>query len=126
MMKSDMLLRTDAELAAIAQEYAADRDLFLDDFAAAWTRIMNADRFQAGSQTPPRSGGKQRGRLGLGKLCSLAGLVQVGLSTARVSRQRRVQEGPRAWLCICAPPDGAGIICTGQIFSRDPAQRLSG
>lgn len=45
MLPADLLFRTDPELAAISEEYAADNDLFLDDFAAAWTRLMEADRF---------------------------------------------------------------------------------
>lgn len=45
MLKSDLALRFDPEFSAAAQDYASDNELFLRDFAAAWTRIMNADRF---------------------------------------------------------------------------------
>lgn len=45
MLKSDMLLKTTAELLTIAQEYASDNVLFLNDFANAWTKLVNADRF---------------------------------------------------------------------------------
>jgi len=45
MLKSDLLFRTDAELQAIAQEYASDNQIFLHDFAAAWVKLMNSDRF---------------------------------------------------------------------------------
>ena len=41
----DLLFRNDAELGAIAQEFAADDALFRAEFAAAWTKLMNADRF---------------------------------------------------------------------------------
>ena len=41
----DMALLYDAELQAVAQEYAADKPLFLRDFAAAWTKLVTADRY---------------------------------------------------------------------------------
>lgn len=41
----DLLLRTDPELQAHAQDYAADNALFVAEFKAAWTKLMNADRF---------------------------------------------------------------------------------
>mmetsp|Transcript_24497 Transcript_24497/g.64636 ORF Transcript_24497/g.64636 Transcript_24497/m.64636 type:complete len:704 (-) Transcript_24497:138-2249(-) len=46
MLGVDLLFRYDAELLAIAQGYASDNGLFLRDFAAAWTKLMNADRFK--------------------------------------------------------------------------------
>jgi catalase (peroxidase I) len=46
MMPTDLALRWDPSLAAIAQDYAADNRLFLKNFAAAWTKLMNADRFE--------------------------------------------------------------------------------
>jgi catalase (peroxidase I) len=46
MLPYDLLFRTDAELQAIAQEYAEDNQAFLADFAAAWTKLMNSDRFE--------------------------------------------------------------------------------
>jgi catalase (peroxidase I) len=36
----------DPKLSAIAKEYAADNAKFLKAFAAAWTKLMNADRFK--------------------------------------------------------------------------------
>jgi len=45
MMPSDLNLLADAEWLGIAQEYAADNTLFLNEFAAAWTRLVNIDRF---------------------------------------------------------------------------------
>ena len=44
-MRTDVLLKYDAELSAIAQDFAADEELFLAELAAAWTKLMNADRF---------------------------------------------------------------------------------
>jgi catalase-peroxidase len=52
MTPSDMVIKRDRELSAIAKEYAADNSLFVPEFAAAWTKVMNADRFRgpAGSE----------------------------------------------------------------------------
>ncbi|KAI8473491.1 MAG: putative catalase-peroxidase [Monoraphidium minutum] len=46
MMPSDLAIRNDAELSAIAKGYAADNSKFVKAFAAAWTKMMNADRFK--------------------------------------------------------------------------------
>jgi len=35
----------DAELLAIAQSFAYDNQLFMDEFSSAWTKMMIADRF---------------------------------------------------------------------------------
>lgn len=45
MLKSDLLLLFDSEFMAIAEDYASDKELFLQDFGAAWARLMSADRF---------------------------------------------------------------------------------
>ena len=45
MLRTDLLLRLDAESLAIAQDYAEDNELFLVDFSSAWTKLMQADRF---------------------------------------------------------------------------------
>lgn len=45
MLPTDMLFQTDAELAAIAEDYASNNELFLEEFAAAWTKVVNIDRF---------------------------------------------------------------------------------
>ena len=45
MLQTDMLLRWDPSLLSIGQEYAADESLFFADFADAWAKLMNADRF---------------------------------------------------------------------------------
>eukprot|EP00937_MAST-01D_sp_MAST-1D-sp2_P004428 g4428.t1 len=41
----DLLVRTHPATQAVAQAYASDEKLFLSEFAAAWTKVMNADRF---------------------------------------------------------------------------------
>jgi catalase (peroxidase I) len=52
MTPDDVAIKQDPELAAIAKEYAADNAKFLAAYAAAWTKAMNADRFDgpAGNQ----------------------------------------------------------------------------
>ena len=44
MYKTDIMFKFDAELLAISQEFAADNQLFLDQFSEAWTLLANADR----------------------------------------------------------------------------------
>ncbi len=46
MKPSDIVIKTDPEFSAIAKEYATDNAKFLQDFKAAWTKVMNADRFK--------------------------------------------------------------------------------
>jgi catalase-peroxidase len=46
MTPADLAIKGDVTLAGIAREYAGSNDRFLKDFAAAWTRAMNADRFK--------------------------------------------------------------------------------
>jgi catalase-peroxidase len=43
----DLVFGSNSELRAIAEVYAADdaKEKFVQDFAAAWTKVMNADRF---------------------------------------------------------------------------------
>jgi len=45
MMHTDMAFKSDPEFRKFAQEYKEDNDLFLRDFAAAWEKLINADRF---------------------------------------------------------------------------------
>ena len=47
MLASDLVFLDDPELRRICEEYAADEALFLADFAHAWAKMMNADRFGA-------------------------------------------------------------------------------
>eukprot|EP00746_Dinoflagellata_sp_MGD_P148914 gnl/MRDRNA2_/MRDRNA2_81039_c0_seq1.p1 gnl/MRDRNA2_/MRDRNA2_81039_c0~~gnl/MRDRNA2_/MRDRNA2_81039_c0_seq1.p1 ORF type:complete len:709 (-),score=130.49 gnl/MRDRNA2_/MRDRNA2_81039_c0_seq1:194-2320(-) len=44
-LKSDLFFKYDAELRAIAHEYAEDTVFFLREFSEAWTKIVNADRY---------------------------------------------------------------------------------
>mmetsp|Transcript_23092 Transcript_23092/g.56104 ORF Transcript_23092/g.56104 Transcript_23092/m.56104 type:complete len:700 (+) Transcript_23092:60-2159(+) len=46
MLKTDLLLKYDAELQAIAFEFAESKDAFIKAFSSAWTAMMNADRFK--------------------------------------------------------------------------------
>ena len=45
MLKTDLLIRFDSELGAIAEEFAGDNLEFLDAFGMAWTKVMNRDMF---------------------------------------------------------------------------------
>jgi catalase (peroxidase I) len=45
MHASDLELKYDPEFAQIAQRFYLDNDLFLAEFSKAWTKVMNADRF---------------------------------------------------------------------------------
>jgi catalase (peroxidase I) len=41
----DLGIKWDTTYLAIAQDFAADNDMFLMEFASAWTKVMNIDRF---------------------------------------------------------------------------------
>jgi catalase/peroxidase HPI len=45
--RADLIFGSDSELRAISEVYAADdaKEKFINDFVAAWNKIMNADRF---------------------------------------------------------------------------------
>jgi catalase-peroxidase len=43
--QADLVFGSNAELRAIAEVYAFDSDAFARDFVAAWTKVMQADRF---------------------------------------------------------------------------------
>ena len=45
MFSSDLMFKNDAELSSAAKLYVDDNDRFLTDFASAWTKLSNADRF---------------------------------------------------------------------------------
>ena len=47
----DLIFGSNSELRAVAEAYAAadGHDQFVNDFVAAWTKVMNADRFDTGS-----------------------------------------------------------------------------
>lgn len=52
MTAADLAIKQHKPWKTIAEGYAADDTKFLQDFAAAWTKVMNADRFKgpAGSE----------------------------------------------------------------------------
>ena len=45
--RADLIFGSNSQLRAIAEVYATDdsKDKFLNDFIAAWTKVMNLDRF---------------------------------------------------------------------------------
>ena len=45
MNNDDMFLKYDAPMFAIVEEFASDNNLFMNEFRDAWTKLMNADRF---------------------------------------------------------------------------------
>ena len=45
MFAVDVQFSFDAELRVIAEDFAFDKELFLDNLASAWTKLANADRF---------------------------------------------------------------------------------
>jgi hypothetical protein len=44
-LRSDFLLTLEPSFLAAVQDFSADNDVFLEEFASAWTKVMNADRF---------------------------------------------------------------------------------
>jgi len=44
-LQDDILLISAAEYLAVVQEFAADEDMWLSTLTSAWTKLMNADRF---------------------------------------------------------------------------------
>jgi len=53
--KVDLVFGSNSELRAIAEYYACDdsKDQFVNDFVAAWTKVMNLDRFDLNADVPP-------------------------------------------------------------------------
>jgi catalase-peroxidase len=45
--RADLVFGSNSELRALAEVYASDdaKEKFVHDFVAAWTKVMNADRF---------------------------------------------------------------------------------
>ena len=43
----DLVFGSNSQLRAIAEVYACDdsKEIFINDFVSAWTKVMNADRF---------------------------------------------------------------------------------
>jgi catalase (peroxidase I) len=56
MTPEDLVIKQDTAFAAIARSYAVDNQLFLSEFAAAWTKVMNADRFKGPAGNVCRDG----------------------------------------------------------------------
>ena len=48
--RADLVFGSNSELRALAEVYASDdaREKFVADFVAAWTKVMNLDRFDLG------------------------------------------------------------------------------
>merc|ERR1719192_2591541 len=44
-LRSDMLIATEPEFLTAVQDFSSDNDMFMKEFAAAWTKVMNADRY---------------------------------------------------------------------------------
>jgi len=45
MLPQDMALKWDSSYMAIAEDFASDNNMFITEFQAAWTKLMNIDRF---------------------------------------------------------------------------------
>jgi len=45
--RADLIFGSNSQLRALAEVYATDdsKDKFVNDFVSAWTKVMNADRF---------------------------------------------------------------------------------
>ena len=41
----DLIFGSQSELRAVAEVYAAENDKFVNDFVAAWAKVMTLDRF---------------------------------------------------------------------------------
>jgi catalase-peroxidase len=56
----DLIFGSNSQLRALAEVYASDdaKEKFVEDFIAAWNKVMNLDRFDL--QTPARAGGDGR------------------------------------------------------------------
>jgi hypothetical protein len=59
MTAADLAIKQHEPWKSIAEGYAADNAKFLRDFAAAWTRVMNADRFRGPSGSECSDAGAQ-------------------------------------------------------------------
>jgi len=46
MLPTDLMFKFEPELLAIAQDFAADNEMFLAEVASTWTKLANADRFK--------------------------------------------------------------------------------
>ena len=63
--RADLLFGSNSELRALAEVYASDdaKEKFVNDFVAAWGKVMNLDRFDLGLiARPPAGTGSARPR----------------------------------------------------------------
>jgi hypothetical protein len=72
MTAADLAIKQDASWKAIAEGYAADDRKFLKHFSAAWTKMMNADRFKGPAGSECDEPGAQLGAEALGLLSGAA------------------------------------------------------
>lgn len=82
MLHTDLEFREDPEFRKFVKEYKEDNDLFLADFAAAWEKLINADRFgclqeELYENDPDNisSGARLRSVVGLGVVAFVAALA---------------------------------------------------
>jgi len=77
MLHTDLAFKSDPEFRKFVKEYKEDNDLFLRDFAAAWEKLINADRFSCLLEEPSAgnelvSGAGPQMTIGLGALAAMA------------------------------------------------------
>lgn len=79
MTPADLAIKLHPAWKAIAEQYASDDATFAADFAAAWTKVVNADRFKgpAGSVC-----GEEGASLSMQELMPGSQVVQAGASVA--------------------------------------------
>jgi len=80
MLHTDLAFKSDPEFSKFVKEYKDDNDLFLSDFAAAWEKLVNADRFgclqeQAGTGDNLIGGVGPRSALSLGVVALVGALA---------------------------------------------------
>lgn len=68
MTAADLAIKQHDSWKAIAEGYAANEAKFLKDFSAAWTKVMDADRFQGPAGSECSQPGAQLGADALGLL----------------------------------------------------------
>jgi len=104
-LHSDLLLRFTPELATHALEFAGDQSAFLAAFGAAWTKVMNADRFDGPTGTrcalpvaapPAAAGGATTRKLIGAAFMGVAATAAVAGGGAYVMYRRHKQLGRKA------------------------------
>jgi hypothetical protein len=101
MLQTDVNLLLDAELKTIVQEYASDEAAFLAVFMSAWTKLMNADRFDGPvnsvcasnvDTTSEKKKGLSTGAIAgiaIGCIALVGAMVYIGSSSAGSSRMEK-------------------------------------